>query len=392
MRFALFLTLWLAGLCTLAQQRAPRPTNGLTVTTDLPLPGVQPTCYVRGRTLFDPCGSAVVLKGVNKMVFFDNADPEGAATFPEIAKSGANCVRIVWQMKDDNTGRPSSTQRLDRIITNARQNGLLPIVGLWDFTNTPDGGFSKLSEYADYWTRSDVVAVIRKHQKCLIINIANEAARKAEAGGNEDNSTDRDTFANKYNEVVNQLRRARVTVPLMIDGMDQGKSLRGFTFIGPGLLAKDPQHNLLFSFHAYWPKQFTDGTTLIADAFVALRSVNIAVVIGELAKYGADPTGNAPCSDAGLADYQEFVRQADRVNIGWLLWEWGPRVPADCPEMSMTLDGKITSLANIPTTDRRFWMRELALDAPNSIRKTARRTPFIQNSFVGCPGPRPPRP
>ena len=111
------------------------------------------TFQTYGKQLFDPCGTAVVLKGVNKQVYFDAGDPDGAVSFREIAKTGANCVRIVWQMRNDDTHVPSSTALLDRIITNAKANKLIPIVGLWDYTSdtlNKDGGFSHLSEYVAY--------------------------------------------------------------------------------------------------------------------------------------------------------------------------------------------------------------------------------------------------
>jgi mannan endo-1,4-beta-mannosidase len=43
--------------------------------------------------LFDRCGERVLLRGVNKDVA--DIDPTGAS-FPEIAKTGANTVRLVW--------------------------------------------------------------------------------------------------------------------------------------------------------------------------------------------------------------------------------------------------------------------------------------------------------
>src|SRR5690606_24248087 len=49
--------------------------------------------YVQGAKLFDRCGEEVVLRGVNKMSVW--TDRQGN-DFSEIAKTGANSVRIVW--------------------------------------------------------------------------------------------------------------------------------------------------------------------------------------------------------------------------------------------------------------------------------------------------------
>jgi mannan endo-1,4-beta-mannosidase len=50
---------------------------------------------VSGRDILDPAGNAVLLPVVNKMSVFDDEDPTGTISFPEIAKTGANTVRIV---------------------------------------------------------------------------------------------------------------------------------------------------------------------------------------------------------------------------------------------------------------------------------------------------------
>ncbi len=349
------------------------------------------TFQTNGNQLLDPCGSPVILKGVNKMVYFDNIDPDGARSFAQSAKTGANCVRISWQMRNDNDLSSTSTDRLDRIITNAKTNKLIPIVGLWDYTTTSDGGFSKLSEYVGYWSNPDVVKIIRKHQTHLIINIANEAARSEENGGNETVAADLDTFATAYKNVVRQLRRAGIQVPLMIDGMDRGKSLHCFAEKGPDMVTADSLHNLIFSFHAYWPKSYTDAhPTTIQNAFNEISSLAtpLPIVIGELSQYGAW-TGSqtvSPCSNAGMVDYQQFAERATNAGIGWMVWEWGPgnqwKVAGDCPQMDMTTDG---TAATVGSGANNRWARELATTALYSIKNTAKKTFFINNGFKTCP-------
>ena len=53
------------------------------------------TFHVTGRFLYDRCNEKVVLRGVNEMVVW-TAGKDGAPEFAEIAKTGANSVRIVW--------------------------------------------------------------------------------------------------------------------------------------------------------------------------------------------------------------------------------------------------------------------------------------------------------
>lgn len=351
-----------------------------------------PTFQTDGKQLRDPCGSPIILKGVNKQSVFDHDDPVGASYFPEIAKSGANCVRIVWEIKSGEVDNPLT--RLDQLITNAKANKLIPIVGLWDFTETDDGGFSHLlTDYVSFWIRPDVVKLIKKHQAYLIVNIANEAAKAAEHGGNEDAPTDVITYANAYKRAVNSLRQAGINVPLMIDGMDRGKSLKCFALKGPEMLNADPRHNLIFSFHAYWSQSDTDASpTFIQDRFAEVSGLPINIVIGELAGFGAwpgSPTINV-CSPAGKVDYLQFAQRAETAGMGWLMWEWGPggrwQVPGDCPQLNMTTNGTFKSIMDITSASPNQWVRDLAIDLPFSL-KHAQKTAFITNGFKTCPRP-----
>ena len=349
------------------------------------------TFQTNGRQLLDPCGSAVVLKGVNKMAVFDYIDPVGATYFHEIAKTGANCVRIAWEMKSkvNGTMRVNPLSRLDQLITNAKNQKLIPIVGLWDFTGLDDGGFSRLNEYVTYWTTPAMLALIQKHRAYLIVNIGNEAAKSAEPGhgGNEDIAADLDTFATGYKKAIVQLRRKGVTVPLMIDGMDRGKSLHCFAVKGAEIKRADSLTNLIFSFHAYWPKWATDADSgFIQAKFNEVSTLNTPIVIGELSKYGVGSETVNPCSAAGIVDYEQFAQRADSAGMGWLLWEWGPgnqwKVAGDCPQMDMTTTGSYASLGTTPNND---WARNLAISARYSIKNTALKTYFIKSGFKTCP-------
>jgi mannan endo-1,4-beta-mannosidase len=123
-----------------------------------------PGFRVQGRHLYDRFGNQVILVGVNKMVIW--TDRDGLPAFPEIAKTGANVVRIVWLTE-------GSAKELDFAITNAYNNKLIPMVDCHDST----GKWDMLSVCVDYWVRSDIVEVLKKHQEYLLINIANEAGK-----------------------------------------------------------------------------------------------------------------------------------------------------------------------------------------------------------------------
>jgi Putative peptidoglycan binding domain len=98
------------GLITLQRVQEFQTNNGLLVDgivgpltwgTLLPNnPAPKQTFYTEGRYLFDRLGNKVILRGINKMSVFDqDPDPAGSVSFPEIRKTGANTVRIVWAIR-----------------------------------------------------------------------------------------------------------------------------------------------------------------------------------------------------------------------------------------------------------------------------------------------------
>ena len=78
-----------------------------------------PGFRVQGRYLYDRFGNKVILVGVNKMIIW--TDRDGLPSFPEIAKTGANSVRLVW-------GTEGTAEELDIAIANAIEPKLTEIV------------------------------------------------------------------------------------------------------------------------------------------------------------------------------------------------------------------------------------------------------------------------
>jgi mannan endo-1,4-beta-mannosidase len=84
-----------------------------------------PGFRVQGRHLYDNQGEQVVLCGVNKMIIW--MDTDGAPSYSEIAKTGANAVRIVWTTD-------GLSEQLDNTIYNCRMESMIPMVELHDAT------------------------------------------------------------------------------------------------------------------------------------------------------------------------------------------------------------------------------------------------------------------
>jgi mannan endo-1,4-beta-mannosidase len=321
-------------------------------------PEAKGSFFTQGRYLFDPMGNKVILRGVNKMAVWDFEDPSGEVYFSEIRKTGANTVRIVWLMAYDN-GVPTDLTQLDALITNARSSGLVPMIELHDAT----GNWNGLPQLVSYWLRPDVVALIRKHQAYLLVNIGNEV-------GNEVSNWD---FVNGYTSAVASMRSAGIHTPLVIDAVEWGKKLDILNATAATLIANDPDQNLLFSVHAYWSRSCGYDAQSIRNRLEGAVALGYPLIVGEFSKFGGFPC-NAPlssqCGPGGEIDYQAILQVCHENEIGWYVWEWGPGnalgSPPDplCAAMDMTLDGMFANLKS-------GWAEEVATSSPYSLANTS---------------------
>lgn len=289
------------------------------------------TLVVRGRRLFDRCGEEVVLRGVNKMVVW--RDRTGERTFGEIARTGANVVRIVWTTE-------AAPEEMEAPLRNAVAHGMIPMIELHDAT----GKWEKLPEVLDYWTRPATVEVLRRHEANLLVNIANEAG---------DGTVTDQQFQEGYGQAVRRLRAAGIRAPLVVDAAAWGRDERQLLRAAPHLLAQDPDRNLLFSVH--WWHSDNDTARITAALEESVRR-EIPLIVGEFA--------HKEVGCKGRIAYEHILKEGQRLGVGWMAWSWGPG-NGDCPEMDMTEDGTYASLHG--------WGLEVAVTDPNSIRNTAVR-------------------
>ncbi len=307
----------------------------------------KPGFFVQDRFLYSKDNEKVILRGVNHMFIW--TDREGK-TIPEIAKTGANCVRIVWNTR----GRVSD---LDHIIAQCIENGMIPIPEIHDTT----GNWDRLHDALDFWLREETLQVISNHQQYLILNVGNEPGDKEQ---------DPEDFFDAYCMIVTRMRAAGIRVPLMIDADFWGQSEKNLLKVGPRLLQADPEHNLLFSIHMWWPSEHHDaaatGYATVEDRVrgVLKESVEkkLPLVIGEFAPVAVGGAREIP--------YKLIMSEAERLDIGWLAWSWGPG-NFDSPEMDMTVHGSFNTLVS--------WGKEICVDSPNGIQNTSVIPNFIQD-------------
>ncbi|KNY25956.1 discoidin domain-containing protein [Pseudobacteroides cellulosolvens] len=309
-----------------------------------------PGFKVKGRFLYDKNGEKTILYGVNKMIIW--MDVDGVPSYEEIAKTGANSVRIVW-------GISGTPEKLDKAIYNCRLNHMIPIIECHDAT----GEWSKLQTVVDYWVRPDILEVLKKHQEYLIVNIANECGQTV---------SDADYRAG-YKLAVSRMRTAGIHVPLMIDAPSYGQGIDSLQANGPYLIENDPDQNLLFSVHMWWPLSWGYSDQKVKDEIKQSVDMNLPLVVGEFG-HQWDETAQ------GAIPYKTILEQCHLNEVGYLPWEWGP---GNNPQtfLDMTTDSTFATLQG--------WGKEVCITNPHSIKNIAVRPKFMQEDVPPPPTPTP---
>ena len=306
------------------------------------------TMHVVGRDLYDAEGEKVLLRGVNKMNVF--TDPDGSLSFHQIHRSGANSVRIVWATGTD-FFVPTAAD-LDGVIARARSEQLVPMPELHDAT----GNMAGLAALVDYWTRPDIAAVIRKHERWVLLNIGNEVGDWEVTTGQ---------FLAAYRDAISRIRAAGIRTPLVIDAPDYGKNIDVILAAAPELVDFDPQHNLLFSVHIYWAMHDGQDAGYIWWKLGQAADAGVPLVVGEFSRWGAYAGAASICSWAGEVDYQAVLQVTAFYGIGWYAWEWGPGNAgggdAACSVMDMTTSNTLESL-------QPGWATEVVATSPYGIQ------------------------
>ena len=305
------------------------------------LPGFR----VTGRHLYDSCGERVILRGVaNPNIWFER---DGMPRYEEIEKTGANVVRIDWETK-------GPAEQLDAAISNCIKFKMIPMIELHDAT----GNWSKLQLCVDYWIRSDVVEVILKHEEYLLLNIANESG---------DYSISAKTFREGYEAIVKRMREAGIHVPLVIDGTDWGKNINILQSEGPYLIEADPDHNLIFSIHMWWPKMYGYDEDDIINEIAESVKMELPLIVGEFSQMHGSCEEKEITANNSIA-YKTIIRECYLNQIGWIAWSWF----GNCnPFWDMSSKGTFETLYD--------WGLEVAVTDSFSIKNTSVRPYSIVN-------------
>ena len=314
---------------------------------------VNQTMKVTGRHLYDIYGNQFIMRGVNYPVH-DDWDFPSTDLITEIEKSKSNVVRLEWY-KTPAAGRPAYTNAdLNNLLTKCETNKMIPILELQDLTCAEDANRIN-TELISFWTDPAIVTILNNHKKYVIINIANEVGKYRWNGYTQ---ASLDNWKNAYKTAITSIRNAGLNMPIMIDSPDCGSDVKAILDAGQEIINHDPQHNIMFSVHAYWA-----GYNGNADLTAAIAA-NLTVVFGEIANkqdesivlrdgngnpildgngdlqyvtsychYNIDGTTVAPNNPTNGFQYQTLLNTLQTNNIGWLSWAW---VRDGCSPRNMT--------------------------------------------------------
>ncbi len=289
--------------------------------------------HTDGKYIIGPCGDTLRIKGVNYAPYnwgYDINDQRIA----EIAQTGANAVRLSWYWSNPGANVYYDYVALDSIIGKCIQHDLIPILELHDFTceNNP----SDLIAGSGWWTNNSVFPILTKYRHSIIVNIANEALYVNWTGNQAAALT---TYQNTYETIITNLRNVTgFNFPILIDAPDCGQNSDVFITSNTAtqLINIDPEHNLIFSAHAYWYGYANNDSTQMANKIDAVLAADIPFILGEIANLQDDQT---MCQYT--LNYQPLLRYCEANEVSWIAWSWDHD---GCSERQMSTNGTYASL------------------------------------------------
>lgn len=248
---------------------------------------------VSGSVLKDANGNVFIARGVNNPHAW--YDSQAYNVLGNLAGRKTNLVRVVWTMSGTAT-------RLDQVLTAIASYKMVSMVELHDGTGS--NSTSVLQNMANYWARSDIAAVMKKHQRTAMINIANEWG---------DHYLTPLQWRDAYKQPITTIRNAGLSGTLVIDNPGWGGNPNGALQYGWDLLNHDPQRNLMFSVHAY---SSMNNPNDIYNMLYNYRSNNLALVIGEFGYNHNNGNNNL----GSKVDAPLLMQYAQQFGVGYIAW------------------------------------------------------------------------
>lgn len=269
--------------------------------------------FVLNGKLYDASGNEFIPIGANTAVFWQS-EAMGMKSFPDIKKSGANCVRIISVTNNSaNTWSWQSNFTKQKACVKASvDNKLIPILEFHDVTcgngYETDADGKNLKKCVDYWCTPNLVSLCKEYEKYLIVNVANEWGPVNEG------------WRDGYKKAITAMRTAGIKNTILIDAGGCGQNPTTLINYGQELLNFDPEQNILFSIHFYgnWmtkEKSKASWQFYVEDYLSMFKSRKLPVIVGEFGWTGAP-------DNFTLYDPKTIISECNKQGIGWLFWAW----------------------------------------------------------------------
>lgn len=271
--------------------------------------------YVANGRLLDSSGNDFVMRGINHPVAWFQAS--SLEWMDEIATTGANSVRIVWEATQQDTAPVRAA------IERAVELSMVPMVELHDVTGSTD--LTGPARMAQYYV-DEMRDILIEFEPYLLVNICNEWGAFQ--------TLDADWVA-AYQAAITVLRDNGINHTLVIDANNYGQ--RGSTIVanGAAMLDFDPQHNLLFSTHMY--EGYANPQTIL-DVIRGAQAASLPLIVGEFGfQHGQGVPVRVP--------FEVMIEEAERVGMGYLPWSWTGNNDV-VGYLDMSVDGSAANLTD----------------------------------------------
>lgn len=178
------------------------------------------------------------------------------------------------------------------------------MVELHDVTGNESA--ERLADMARWYAEPERVAMLKKYEKYLLINIANEWG---------DNSMKSDYWRNSYENAVGILRDAGYITTLVIDAPGWGQNIDPIIEYGQNLINMDPLHNILFSVHMYG--SWNDPDRIVEKLTICSQNA-LPLIVGEFGYDYAEGDNNLTCR----ADHKVILSTCNKLEYGYMPWSW----------------------------------------------------------------------
>lgn len=292
--------------------------------------------------LLDANGKEFVIKGMNNphAWFGDKAYD----ALENIADIKANCVRVVWQ------SRNSEVSELEKIIKKCIELEMIPMVELHDATGNPTQ--ERLLKMAEYYASPEVSAMLKKYEKYLLINIANEWG---------DHSVTSEHWLKCYSAAIDVLRTAGYKTTIVVDGPGWGQNIVPILEAGNDLVKNDKLHNVLFSIHMYG--SWNDPEKIKNDLSKA-KSLKLPLIVGEFGYNSDNGNNNLGCK----VDHKVILEMCTHLNYGYMPWSW----------TGNNKENAWLDICNIGDWKTLTWWGKEVVEGPMGITATAKKTTIFE--------------